>query len=470
MRVVCRCTVGGDTVGGLMNRKNAVFAAILVFFTAIPLFSAESRYDVPDSSDIRKGMRETWFEAPLSAVRQNHVELRKNNIGKQFQIRLEETDELSNIFVAPQYQLAMDVYADGVQSTVMQDYFPGDGIGSWLLMRDKKTGKPLSIRYYFAADSEIFVQFTPAGKTAYADFIVYKCYAARGVPTGLPFARFYDASFNEIVKWTADMLPWQYAKSAADSYHSSQQMINFIREKIPSIRWTDDAMYDENENPVNISDGKPREITPEEQNKLVLSGAGFLKWIADGVIEPLTGGRLKRDPLLKHTVKYKDTGFQGIMASKYDISFSLDWIRNLAAAIFSVRTGRQYLYNESGVDVKIEPFAAELTDNGIQNISGFIKNTGYSVKQLKPMLYVLAVTEPETFYFAAIRETDRRTPEVKVFNECAVIFPYFDARGRFQCTIFKDGREIPLDRFYSRYYRDYIFLTRARCTEKFFPQ
>lgn len=90
---------------------------------------------------------------------------------------------------------------------------------------------------------------------------------------------------------------------------------------------------------------------------------------------------------------------------------------------------------------------------------------------LKPLLYVLAASEPETFYFAAIRETDRRTtPEVRVFNECAVFFPYFDEKGHFQCSVFKDGAEISFERFYSRYYKEFIFLTRARCSEQFFPE
>ncbi|MFC2330137.1 MAG: hypothetical protein ACFNKL_03550 [Treponema sp.] len=452
------------------NGKYAVcFCLAFLFISSAPLFALYNRYGIPDSSEIRKDLIETWFEAPLSSVRMNRPEIRENSVGQKFQIRLEESEDSFNIFVAPYARIEVDIYSDKGRSTELQDVFPGDGAGSWLLVRDKKTGAPSSIRYYFAADSEVFVQFTPASKTAFADFIIYGLYASRGVPTGLSFSRFYTASFEEIVKWTSGMLPWQYTRIHTDGYHASLQMIYYIRQKQSSILYTEDAMYDENGESVYISTGEARPVQPEEKNKLILSGAGFLKWIADGIIEPLTGGKSKREPLLMQTVSYKDTGFQGVLSQKYNLSFSLDWVRNLATAIYSVRTGRNYLYNESGVDVTVEPFAAEITSQGIRNLSGFIKDSGYPATALMPLLYVLAATEPETFYFAAIRETDRRSPEVKVFNECAAIFPYFDGRGHFKCAVFKDGLEIPFDEFYSRYCKEYVFLTRARCTEQFFP-
>lgn len=453
-----------------MNRKCAVYFCLAVLLIgSAPLFALYNRYGIPDSSEIRKDLVETWFEAPLSSVRMNRPEIRENSVGQKFQVRLEETEDSFNIFVAPYARIEVDIYSDRGRATEMQDVFPGDGAGSWLLVRDKKTGEPVSIRYYFAADSEVYVQFIPSAKTSFADFLIYGLYASRGVPTGLSFSRFYTASFEEIVKWTSGMLPWQYTQIHTDGYHASLQMIYYIKQKQHSILYTEDAMYDEDGESVYISTGEERPVQPEEKNKLALSGAGFLKWIADGIIEPLTGGKLKREPLLMQTVSYKDTGFQGVLSQKYDLSFSLDWVRNLAAAIYSVRTGHRYLYNESGVDVSVEPFAAELTSQGIRNLSGFIKDTGYSATALKPLLYVLAATEPETFYFAAIRETDRRSPEVKVFNECAAIFPYFDGRGKFRCVVFKDGAEIPFDEFYNRYCKEFIFLTRARCTEQFFP-
>ena len=452
--------------------KKNIFTKLCLFFfvfSITPIFASYNRYGVPDSSEIRKDLVETWFEAPLSSVRMNRPEIRQNKIGEKFQIRLEETDNVFTIIVAPYARLEVDVYSDKGKSTEVQDVYPGDASGSWVLVRDKKSGKPIRVRYYFTKDSEVYVQFTPHNKFAYADLVIFGNYAAKGISTGVPFERFYSSSFEQVVKWTSRMIPWQYTKIYRDNYPATIRMINTIKEKMANIVFIEDAMYDENIEPVYISSGKPRKIEKEYEGKVTVSGAGFLKWIADGIIEPLTGGRLKREPLIVQTVEYKDIGYQGILSESYALSFSLDWIRNLASAIVSVRSGHTYLFNESGVDVDIEPFAARFTEQGIKNTEGYIHDSGYSVQALRALLYVLAATEPETFYFGAIRETHRKTPEVKVFNECVALFPYFDSEGHFQLVIFKDGTTIPYDEFFSRYCLDTISLVKVRATNEFYP-
>lgn len=400
----------------------------------------------------------------------NKAVVKTNLIGQKFQVRLEETEDYFSILVAPFAVIEVEVFSDKGRHKERQEVYPGDAPGSWILVRDKKTGKPIKIVYYFASDSDVFVQFSPMGVSSTGDFVVYNCYAAKGVLTGLPFERYYTASFEEVSKWTEKMLPWEYSRIFKDSYHSSLQMIGMIRERLPEISWEDNACYDDEYRPVYITTGKLRPVKDEDSERLTLSGAGFLKWIADGIVEPLNGAILKLPPLTYETVSFKNTGFQGILSENYDISFSLDWVRNLATAVVSVRSKKHFRFDNSGVDVTIEPFCSEFTEKGILNLAGFIPNTGYNSKYLKALLYVLAVTEPETFYFGAIREVDRtRNPEVKVFNNCAVFFPYFDTNGNFQVVVFKDGAEMKFDDFYQRYCADFVYLTRCACTENFYP-
>lgn len=442
---------------------------ILLSVAVLPVFALYNSFGVPDSSEIRKDLVETWFEAPLQNVRMNRPEIRTNSVGQKFQIRLEETEDSFNIFVAPYARIEVDVYSDKGKTTEVQDIYPGDAPGGWILVRDKKSGKPLRIRYYFSADSEVFVQFLPYGRTAYCDYLIFGCYAAKGVPTGLPFELFYTSSFEQIVRWTQNSLPWRYARIQPDDYHAVKQMATVLQEKSADIIFSEDAMYDDNGEPVFISTGKARKIDSSEEGKISVSGAGYLKWIADGILEPLAGARLKREPLLEPTVEYKETGFQGILSEKYAVSFSLDWIRNVASGVVSVRSGRNYFYRDSGVDVTLEPFCAELTDKGIVNSSGYIENNGYSVRMLKPLLYVLAAENPQIFYFGAIRETDRRTPEVKIFNECCAFFPYFDSQKRFKCAVFKDGVQMSFEEFFSRYCLDSVSLVKIHAADEFHP-
>lgn len=451
-------------------KKKLTIKFVLFLFSLAPMFSLYNRYGVPDSSEIRKDLIESWFEAPLSVVRMNRMQIRENKIGQKFQIRLEETDSYYTIFVAPFARLEVDVYSDKGKTTEIQDIYPGDGSGSWILVKDKKTGKPLRIRYYFTQDSEVYVQFYPQNNTALADYVIFGNYVAKGVSTGIPFKKFYTYSFDTVVKVTEKMIPWQYAKIYTDSYDATKRMINTINDKIKNVVYTDDAMYDENALPVFISSGKTRPILKEDEGKITVSGAGFLKWISDGLVEPITGGRLKREPLILQTISYKDIGYQGILAESYALSFSLDWIRNLATALVSVRAQKNYMFDNSGVDVCEEPFVCELTENGLVYSTGYIHNSGYSMQSLKSLLYVLAVTEPETFYFGAVRETHRKTPEVKVFNECVVFFPFFDEKGAFQCVAYKDGQSISLEDFYNRYCLDRISLVRVKASKEFYPE
>ncbi len=447
---------------------------LTTLFALLPLFAAYNRLGIPDSSEIRSSLEEQWFTAPLSEVRANPPEIRANNNGEKFQIRMEENETTFNVFVSPRALIKVNVYSDKGMYIEEQELYPGDIAGSWVLIRDKRTGKPLRIRYYFLKNSEVYIQFTPQGKIALADLVIFGNYAARGVPTGMSFEKFYSASFEDVMTITETKLPWNYVLVDPQQYDGIKQMIGVIRERLPKISLVNDAMYDENHELVHISTGKKFEKAEKSdisEENLLLSSAGFVKWIADGLVEPMSGGVLKREPLIKETVSVKDNGRQGVLSQKYDLFFSLNWVRNLASAVISVYSGKTYLFNQSGADVTINPFASSITDKGVANTVTFVENSGHTVAVLNSLLYVLAATEPGTLYFGAIRGTDRTvSPEIMAFNECAAFFPYFQEDGGFACTVFMNGREMSLENFCYYYADDFVYLTRVKSSERFFPQ
>lgn len=451
-----------------MKKIIVLLSALLA--AGMSLFASYNSLGVPDSSEIRENLAERWFEAPLSAVRENLPEVYYNEAGQKFQVRLEETNDTFNIFVSPSSEINVTVYSSKGVTQEQQEVFPGDSAGSFVLVRDKKTEKPIRIRYYFLKNSEVFVQITPGQKTAMADMIIYGNYAARGVPTGVPFSKFYEISFEDLMNVTKTKLPWKYVTPDFTVYHSVQQMIAVIKEKLPFIMLANDAMYDEKNELVRISNGSPISTEGLDGDKLYLSSAGFLKWIADGLVEPVAGGRLKRAPLIKETVTVKENGHQGVLSKKYNLYFGLDWVRNLASAVISVQNGRTYLFNQSGVDVKINPFASVVTETGVANTVTFIEDSGYTADVLKSLLYVLAATEPGNCYFGAIRSTDRTVvPEVKYFSDCCAFFPYFLEDGSFQCSVFVNGRQMYIDDFILLHSEDFVYLTRVKSDERFFP-
>lgn len=452
--------------------KRAIFT-ILFLFTISSLFAAFNMFGIPDSSEIRRNLEEKWFTAPLSEIRSYMPEVFTNENGEKFQVRLEEDENTFNVFVAPHTVINVHVVSDKEDYYEKQDVYPGDYSGSWVLIRDKKSEKPLRIRYYFMKDSGVFIQFTPNGKTALADLVIYGNYAARGVPTGMPFDKFFSASFADVMDITETKLPWKYVKIDTDMYHSMKQMCAVIDEKLPKIQIVPDAMYDENDELVHISTGKQLVVENQDKNssKISLSSAGFIKWIADGLVEPMSHALIKREPLIRETVEVKDIGRQGILSQKYSLYFALDWIRNLASAVISAYSDSTYLFNQSGVDVTISPFASSITEKGVANTVTFVSNSGYTTSVLRSLMYVLAATEPGTLYFGAIRGTDRTvSPEIMAFNECAAFFPYFEDDGGFKCYVYINGKKKTLEDFCMYYSGDFVYLTKVKSSEQFFPK
>ena len=259
-----------------MKKTFAFFCILTVLF---PLFAAYNRLEIPDSAEIRSELQEKWFTAPLSSVRQNLPEIRANKNGEKFQIRMEEDESTFNIFVAPHAVINVKVFSDMGFYEEKQNVYPGDAIGSWVLIRDKKTGKPLRIRYYFVKNSEVFIQFTPNGKNALVDLMIYGNYAARGVPTGMPFEKFYEASIEDVLVITEKKIPWNYVIVDTSVYHSVKQMCAVIRENLPRISFVPDAMYNEENELVRISNGKSFDsvessFASASANPLYLSSAG----------------------------------------------------------------------------------------------------------------------------------------------------------------------------------------------------
>ena len=78
-----------------------------------------------------------------------------------------------------------------------------------------------------------------------------------------------------------------------------------------------------------------------------LSSAGFVKWIVDGELASLSGGGSYLKPLCVNTTNHASTSHIGVIESSYEIMFTLDWTRNLAAALLSIQRGVDYKYQDS---------------------------------------------------------------------------------------------------------------------------
>lgn len=464
----------------LSSVSAAAAAAAFAALCALPASAAYNSMGVPDSSQIRREIAETWLHQPLKVLRGRQAEVHSNSIGQKFQVWLEESKSSYSVIVAPEVSLS---YGSGEGTMTVSDFLP-DSCGAWMLERSSSTGKPVRIRWYFVQDGDVYVQFSPdpyGGKKTLADYVVGGCFAARNVPVGLSFDRLYTASFADILALTEKTLPWRYAEIHTGQYANKILMMRSIRRNLDRISLEKNASCDEDGNPVHTFDGSARDVASpadganSDKPRLALDSNGFVKWIIDGLVYPLSGSGTRLPPLLRRTVSVNPLGYAGVRGQAEDLTFSLDWTRNLAAARLSVQTKKKYLYEKSGVDVKIEPFSSELTSGGIANLAGYLKDSGYSAKYLQQVLYVLGVTEPTYFYLAAVRKSVRpgKNPEpgmgaeIFTFEDSAVIFPYFDESGRFACTVFYEGKELSLGAFLAECGECYVHLVRVLASDRF---
>ena len=335
----------------------------------------------------------------------------------------EESTERKNI------PAALPPENENTAKEIWIETWPETAPGSWVLYRDALTGKPLRIRYYIVPDGEVYADFFPGKEKCLADFVVFGAVAAGGVPVPVGFDRFYTATLEELSRLTRYTLPWNYTKVFSHSYDGVKQMIGLVRFLLPSLH-------------------KSGKISGEG------ASLNFVRWIVDGLVKPLTGGTVR-------------------LEEEQADAKSLENIRTLAAAAISARTDIVYDRNTSGADVKTDAFAYYIDADGVPKNTGYAFNSGYPVELLKPLFYVLAVTEADRFFLGAVRQgtvqTSAGTAERQVFTGTAAFFPWFDSQGRFRLSVFEKGEEYTIDEFAKKYRGGFVSLVRIKASRDFFP-
>ena len=424
--------------------------------------------EIPESASCRKELIETWFMQDPEILRAAEPQVLQNRVGDYFLVRQEEENGQMRIIVAPLVRQkvlmavnnlempsenpaapsvgepaavseesaekknvpsALPPENENTAKEIWIETWPETAPGSWVLYRDALTGKPLRIRYYIVPDGEVYADFFPGKEKCLADFVVFGAVAAGGVPVPVGFDRFYTATLEDLSRLTRYTLPWNYTKVFSYSYDGVKQMIGLVRFLLPSLH-------------------KSGKISGEG------ASLNFVKWIVDGLVKPLTGGTVR-------------------LEEEQTDAKSLENIRTLAAAAISARTDIVYDRNTSGADVKTDAFAYYIDADGVPKNTGYAFNSGYPVELLKPLFYVLAVTEADRFFLGAVRQslpqTQAGTVERQVFTGTAAFFPWFDSQGRFQLSVFEKGEEYTIDEFAKKYRGGFVSLVRIKASRDFFP-
>jgi hypothetical protein len=434
-----------------------LFMGIFLFLLG-PLFAADLKtVSIQDDSVLRIAIKDTWLTERPVVVRQNRPFTRNLPGGGPVQVRAEVRGGEISVLLARERNGA----------------FPGWAQGSWIYTRSLASGDPLRIRIFLRSDPQLFVQFRPLGADkSQIDLVVYEAYVVRGLPIGIPFERLLTQPLEETLSAAGNRFPRRYFDPDPRLYwnicpsqnNPTNNLIARIRSRLPPLRFRDDGAIDEEGRYVFIEDLRPQD------NPGGLNCSGFVKWVGDGMLRPITGKRLTIPPL-KAPVTSRTSSLASNPAYR-DFHFGLDWTRNLA--LEAARTLRSPGFAAlENVEVRKETFASLIDRTGgstaIRSYPGFLLDAGFSIEGLRPLLYTLAIDEPGYIYLVSANKERGPAPPQRQHYHVAVLIPYFNEYGNFQTAVFESAAETDLAGFIRRHPQGMVNLVRIPAEGVFDP-
>ena len=429
---------------------------------------------ISDDSLLRLKIKENWFTDTPAKVLSRRPVIEQLPTGERVEIRAAEGKD--EIMVVLSRELIRGRIATetlpAVQRTATGQFY-GWAQGSWMLTRRKDNGAGTLIRIFLRSDQYTYIQFRPFGADkSLLDAVLYGGYIVRSIPVAVPFERLYTMQLNDILKLADQKFPVKYFEPEPPLYRDSRKLIANVRQHLDKLKFSDDGAIDENGNYVLIDT-----LQMQNSSSAGLNCSGFLKWLIDGMLRPVTGTRLAVSPLKK---PFGDRGsmFSVNWEERRDPFFGLDWIRNLASEANGVLRSSSYKKLEE-FEVRSDNFSLVMVSDNRSFVTntypGFMEEAGYGIEGLHPLLYTLAVERPFSFYLAAVNNeisaTDniKGTPRLRQYFHVAALIPYFDEYGVFRVVVFESAAETSFNAFRSRYPGHFVSLVEVPVTASFNP-
>jgi len=431
-------------MGIFLVKKTVLAAAVVLAFASVPVFAL----DVPvariaDDSRLRATARDAWLSASPARAASIPRSVHQLDGGGTVEIRgVSRPGELLVLFARRG--------PDGRT-------FPGWAQGSWEFARRADTGAISNVRVFPRSDPNTFVQFRPFGDDrVWMDVLIYDAYVVRNLALAVSMERLSTMPLNDLLALAGSRFPVRYFEPDPDDFRDSRLFVANVRQRLPELSFADDGAIDQNGNFVRIDGGTEQSGVPG------LNCSGFAKWTIDGILRPVTGGRMPIAPL---AAPFGDRGssFTEHFEPTHDPFFGLDWIRNLASE--AGRVLRSAALGElDEIEVRRQPFSQLIVRSGressVRPFPAFHENAGHGIEGIIPMLYALAIDEPGRFFLAAISNDEnapttadnpRGRPAMRLFFHIAVLVPHFDENGIFRVAVFESAEETSIAAFRNRY-------------------
>ncbi|MBU0926853.1 MAG: hypothetical protein KKA67_03835 [Spirochaetes bacterium] len=408
---------------------------------------------IAESSDIRKRLWEPLLSAQRSVAKAYKASEQRNAWGS-WSVSVETRAGAFYVVVSPERGGAFPAYAQG----------------SWIVKRSDSDGSFLQAKIMLRSDPGTFARVYPDGSRSRIDVVAYGGVLYREVPVPLPFEELVVSPFSRIRALTSDVIAWDLFSPDPGLYRDLVGLAEAVRERLPGLRYADDGAIDADGRSVYIA------TLAGQASPAGLNCSGFVKWLVDGMLRPMTGSYLSVSGLRDRMIGWRGSSFTSGFEESLDPFFGLDWSRALAKAAWS--TFYPSLTDESPIsnDVDDAPFALRVRDsdpvNGGSAYEAFSDNfddAGIDVRGLKATLFLLASREPGRFYLAQFNAREKDPPRLRRYYHIAALFPYFDDEGVFRVAVFESAAETSLEAVGRRGY-EFVKLVRMPAAARFEPQ
>ena len=450
-----------------------VFSVLFLLFTLIMPAEGLSAMDlnsrrIADDSYIRASLYESWFNESPYLVLPKAPEILSLRGGDRVQVRIE-----TSAANREEFAIVLAREQNGTFSSWNQ--------GSWSLIR-RMDSDPMGSRilYFPRTDFNIYIQFRPFNnERSFMDLVIYDAYFIRSLTLPLSFERLMIMPMEDILSLIGSSFPRHYLDPQIDRYRDTMSFIGSVRSRLPELVYIDDGAINENGDFVYINNLMPQNAAAQ-RGFMGVNCSGFVKWMVDGILRPITGQRLAIEPL-KEFFGERGSSYTEVWENIRDPFFGLDWIRNLASHAGRILRSPSFGTLEE-IEVRNIPFSMlNIRRTGVSpglSYPAFMGEPGFPMEALLPLLYTLAIDEPGRIYLAAVNNeisapttaaNPRAVPRIRQYYHVAVLIPYFNERGTFQVAVFESAAETSIGTFINRYPGEFVNLVRIPIDGRFDP-
>ena len=313
-------------------------------------------------------------------------------------------------------------------------------------------GSISEVRFYLKDDSDSYAGIYPdvvSGESRMKIYL-YGFLMQEDIKVPLKVSEAALAPFEKIENLTSSYVNWGFYLPDPN-YIYSDDVIRLSDRIIPLLKFlkdADDGAMDKNGNYVYIDTLLP------QQEEGGLNCSGFAKWVIDGIYYTRTGIYTDITELKKKNESLRGSRWTMKIEESQDPFFGLDWTRNLADTL--TRT----------VNPGIKP-----GDTDVKNLKfhSYVENVGYPLKDMKTILYELAVTSPDYFYLGSINMITKDLPGIRKHLHVVVLFPYIDSFGEFHDIVLSRNKKVSLKELENTYPDAFIHLVKVKADPHFEP-